>query len=64
MLLSVLETKTLEWGKSTFHQFCYSVQNELCVMKIDYTGVFFTDDGKGKGKSEKYSVNKCSRVAG
>lgn len=63
MLLSIPETKTLEWGKSTFNHFSCSVQNELCVMKIYYTGVFFSDDVKGKGKSEDYSVNKRSGVA-
>ena len=41
-------------GESTFHHFCYV----LITLES-----FFSDDGKGKGKSGKYSVNKCSGVA-
>lgn len=37
-------------GESIFHHFCYSsLQNELCVTKLDYVGVFFSDNGKEKG---------------
>lgn len=61
--LSISEMEALEWGKVLFITFVSLLYRMNSVYWNLATLESSSDDGEGKGKSGKYSVNKCCGVA-